>query len=132
MNTNHDPNLMNRLGNSHNPHQGPAKRVLCVCSAGLLRSPTIAHVLAQEPYNFNTRAAGSVPEFALIPVDDVLINWAEEIVFAEAYHFNLVREHGHDLTGKRCIILDIPDRYRRRDPELEVLIRDKYNTLRRD
>jgi predicted protein tyrosine phosphatase len=32
--------LMNRLGNCKNYHQGKFKRVLCVCSAGLLRSPT--------------------------------------------------------------------------------------------
>lgn len=29
--------LMNRLGNADNPYQDRYKRVLCVCSAGLLR-----------------------------------------------------------------------------------------------
>ena len=60
-----DPFLMNRLANSSNRYQGEYKRVLCVCSAGLLRSPTAALVLSQEPYNFNTRAAGLDEAFAL-------------------------------------------------------------------
>ena len=41
-----------------NPYQGDYHKVLCVCSAGCLRSPTAAVVLAQEPFNFNTRSAG--------------------------------------------------------------------------
>lgn len=72
--------IMNRLANSSNIYQGKFKRVLCVCSAGLLRSPTAAFVLSQEPYNYNTRAAGLIKEFALVPVDEVLIRWADEIV----------------------------------------------------
>lgn len=71
---------MNRLDNARNEFQGEYKRVLCVCSAGLLRSPTTAVVLSSEPYNFNTRAAGLVREFALVPVDKVLLFWADEIV----------------------------------------------------
>ena len=42
-----------------NEYQGDYKRVLTVCSANMLRSPTIAHVLSAEPYNFNTRSAGT-------------------------------------------------------------------------
>lgn len=71
-------NNNNRIFNSGNPNQGDYKRMLCVCSAGLLRSPTTAYVLSQAPYNYNTRAAGLVADFALIPVDEVLLRWAEE------------------------------------------------------
>ncbi len=74
---------MNRMHNAGNLHQGQYKKVLCVCSAGLLRSPTTAVVLSKEPYNFNTRAAGCVPDYALIKVDAVLIHWADEIVCME-------------------------------------------------
>lgn len=76
---------MNRKWNSHNEYQGKHKRVLCVCSAGLLRSPTAAWVLSNPPYNFNTRAAGIDVGHALIPVDDVLIEWADEIVCMDEY-----------------------------------------------
>jgi predicted protein tyrosine phosphatase len=72
--------FMNRLGNCTNPYQGNTKKVLCVCSAGLLRSPTAAVVLSQEPFNYNTRAAGISTDYALVQVDDVLVTWADEIV----------------------------------------------------
>ena len=60
---------MNRLANTHNPYQGDFKKVLCVCSAGLLRSPSTAFVLSQDPFNFNTIAAGINEDYALIVVD---------------------------------------------------------------
>ena len=120
-----------RMGNAKNYHQGEAKRVLCVCSAGLLRSPTIAKVLSDPPYEYNTRSAGAVPHYALVPIDDVLIHWADEIVFAEAYHYNITCERGFDLTGKHCIVLDIPDRYARMDPKLIELIRTNYEERQR-
>ena len=55
----------NKLANTRNPYQGTSKRVLCVCSAGLLRSPTIAWILSNPPFNFNTRAAGVSLEYVL-------------------------------------------------------------------
>ena len=114
--------LMNRLGNAHNPFQGNYKKVLCVCSAGLLRSPTAALVLSQEPYNFNTRAAGLEPDFALVSVDDVLLEWADEIVC-------MTQEQAHALatrTEKLIVCLDIPDSYAYRDSQLMKLIKEKY------
>lgn len=117
-----DPYLMNRLGNSKNSFQGAYKRVLCVCSAGLLRSPTAAVVLSQAPFNFNTRAAGIVKEYALINVDEVLLHWADEIVC-------MTDEQKTELekrTQKPVICLGISDNYAYRDSELIDLIRTKY------
>lgn len=120
----------NRLHNVHNPHQGSEKKVLALCSAGLLRSPTVAWVLGNAPYNYNTRAAGVNTEYALIPVDDALIEWADEIVCvtaeirADLEQFcenNLI-----DLTNKKIITLNIPDRYKRRDPKLVKAIEIQY------
>lgn len=115
---------MNRLANVHNKYQGVHKRVLCVCSAGLLRSPTAAVVLSQEPFNFNTRAAGLTQEFALIPVDEVLLEWADEIVCMES-HMAMALEEMVKLT-KPVICLHIEDSYGYRDPQLMQLIKDKY------
>lgn len=42
---------MNRLAIARNGYQGSYKRVLTVCSGGVLRAPTAAWVLGQEPYN---------------------------------------------------------------------------------
>ncbi len=95
--------LDNRKRNSGNPYQGEFKRVLCVCSAGLLRSPTAAMVLSQDPFNFNTRAAGIVPNYALIPVDEVLLEWADEIVCMELEHKIMLEM----LTKKKIICLEI-------------------------
>lgn len=116
--------MNNRLHNATNPYQGNRKKVLCVCSAGLLRSPTAAWLLSNEPFGYNTRAAG-VHDYALIPVDDVLIHWADEIVFMQEEH-KLIADARFDLTDKVCKVLDIPDRYRTRDPELVKIIEDQY------
>jgi len=117
-----DEYLMNRLGNCHNEWQGNYKRVLCVCSAGVLRSPTAAFVLSQEPYNFNTRAVGLTPEFALIPVDEVLLAWADEIVCMTYKQEIELKE----ITDKPVICLNILDNFEYRDPELIELIKERY------
>lgn len=114
---------MNRMANCRNPYQGKAKKVLCVCSAGLLRSPTAALVLSQEPYNFNTRACGLVQEFALIPLDMVLIEWADEIVCMEEKQHRVVVEK----TEKLVLCLAIDDDYQYRDPQLMKLIQERYD-----
>ena len=72
---------MNALHNVTNPYQGKDKRVLCLCSAGLLRSSTLAIIL-QNKYGCNTRSAG-VSDYALIPVSTALLEWADEIVCVE-------------------------------------------------
>jgi len=113
---------MNRIHNSTNPCQGAFKKVLCVCSAGLLRSPTAAHVLSNPPFNFNTRSAGAVDAFALIQVDDVLLSWADEIVCMEEYHVNLLKTK----TSKKIICLDIEDYFYYKQENLQILIADRY------
>jgi predicted protein tyrosine phosphatase len=122
--------FMNRLGNCQNPYQGTTKKVLCVCSAGLLRSPTAAVVLSQAPFNHNTRAAGISKEYALVEVDDVLLTWANEIVC-------MSKEQQEELLKRLAILdldkdiqvinLDIPDSFAYRDPQLMRLIKEKYN-----
>lgn len=122
-------NFCNRLANVSNRFQGDTKKVLCVCSAGLLRSPTIAVVLSQEPYNYNTRAAGLSEEYTLILVDDVLLHWADEIVCAESWMSQEIEEmlKALGMEHKDIIALDIPDKYEYRNPELMQLIREKYD-----
>lgn len=119
--------LMNRLGNCSNPYQGTNKRVLCVCSAGLLRSPTAAFVLSQEPYNYNTRAAGITEEYALIVVDDVLLEWADEIVCMNVGQQKELMSKLKEMQLKKPVLnLDIPDSFAYRDPKLIKLIKEKY------
>lgn len=127
--------MRNRLANVHNQYQNQSKykRVLCVCSAGLLRSPTMAYVLSQEPYNYNTRAAGINEEYALIPVDMALVEWADEIVFAEQEHcdqfLRLYDHDGQDRSYYNIKVLGISDEYNYRDPDLVGLIGVLYSRL---
>jgi len=117
-----------RIGNCSNRHQGTYKKVLAVCSAGLLRSPTIAWVLGQKPYDYNCRAAGTDHSYALVKADDVLLQWADEIVCADFEHFFFVKDR-LDLIGleKKVLNLELPDMYEYRNPKLVKLIKQKYN-----
>lgn len=119
--------LMNRIHNSRNPFQGKFRKTLTVCSAGLLRSPTTAFVLSLPPYNRNVRACGSYANFALIPIDEALIAWADEIVFVAQDNFDGVTkiDRRFDVTGKQVYILDLPDIYQFRDPTLVGIIKQQ-------
>ena len=109
-----------------NSYQGDYKRVLTVCSANMLRSPTIAHVLSAEPYNFNTRSAG-IAGFALIPVTEDLLVWADEVVCADTEHAIAIRNKMMKYQLDKPIInLNIPDIYEYRNPELIELIKERY------
>ena len=109
-----------------NSYQGDYKRVLTVCSANMLRSPTMAHVLSAEPYNFNTRSAG-IAGFALIPVTEELLMWADEVVCADTEHALNIRDKLMQYQLDKPIVnLNIPDIYEYRNPELIKLIKERY------
>lgn len=126
--------MMNRLGNAFNPYQGKEKKVLCLCSAGLLRSPTMANVLHQE-YGFNTRSAGVAHEYAIIPVDEVLLMWADEIVCAEQSVANRLHDYIADNVKNaeevlpNITVLNIPDKYTWNHPELRDIIIEQYQEV---
>jgi predicted protein tyrosine phosphatase len=110
-----------------NPYQGTDKRLLFVCSAGLLRSATAANLFAKK--GFNTRSCGSA-EYALIPLSANLIAWADKIIFVnEANYreswkkFDIAEEDDeiyfqHPFDGKDIQVLKIPDNYEYNNPDL--------------
>lgn len=114
--------LMNRLATTKNQFQGNYKKVLCVCSAGCLRSPTAAVVLSQEPFNFNTRSCGIDTGFAIIPIDPVLMEWADEIVCMDEFQ----KKKLNQMTDKPVINLNIGDTFAYRDPWLVAKIKKRY------
>lgn len=118
----------NRLANTKNPFQGDRTKTLCVCSAGLLRSPTLAYVLQQEPYNRNTRAVGATTEFALIPIDEALVEWAQEIFFVEKSVHDAVAL-SYNLSDKRVVVLGIPDKFEAFEPELLAIIKKQLQDV---
>ena len=113
-----------------NPHQGDKTRILWVCSAGLLRSPTGAYVSSRRGYN--SRAAGSAQEYALIPLTANLIEWAEVIVFVQEANYlealATFRGTGYDDDIRsNSIVLDIPDIYEAFDAELIAYLQTGLN-----
>lgn len=120
---------LNALHNCTNPYQGDAKKVLAVCSAGLLRSPTIAWVLSNDPWNYNTRAVGT-EDYALIQIDPVHLHWADEIVTVSEYQCKIIEQLlTEQKLEKDLINLNIPDKFGTRDPELVALIKKGYEDV---
>lgn len=120
----------NRLGNVTNPYQGDFKKVLCVCSAGLLRSPTAAWVLSRDPWNFNTRAVGYSEEYALVVLDAVQLAWADEVVVFDKNHHKgvkrLLEEHGWE---KPVHNLNVPDEFSYREQPLVDMLTERFKEL---
>ena len=113
----------NQLGNAMNPHQGDATKALCICSAGLLRSPTIAKQLTLLGYN--TRACGTSQDYALVPLSTALLTWADEIhVVKEQAELVRVELQALDLDDVNVVIYDIPDEFGTFDPQLVELIEE--------
>lgn len=116
----------NQIINTGNQCQGEALKVLCVCSAGLLRSPTLANML-NEKYGLNTRAVGSAKEFALTPMSESHVVWADYIVFVDedckdylsVEDWEFINEWG---TGKDVITLNVPDDFNYDDPVLREIL----------
>jgi predicted protein tyrosine phosphatase len=118
----------NQLGNVGNKFQTKAKRVLCVCSAGLLRSPTLANILHTE-FGFNTRAVGADKEYALIPITQALIWWADEIVFVNQDAYDMLDEEEKieiQDTGATVKILNVEDEYDWMDEQLRLELMVQY------
>lgn len=115
-----------QLRNADNCYQGNTKRVLTVCSAGLLRSPTIANVLVKD-YGYNVRACGTDPDYALVPISTVLLEWADLVVFANKENYNAVKSH---LPPElKYVVLDLPDSYGYNDPVLVKTVKKKLKDL---
>jgi len=114
----------NQMGNAKNPYQGKTKKILCVCSAGLLRSPTIAKYLTGK--GFNTRACGTSQDYALIPISEALVVWADEIHVVKEQEqtiFNILTRMELDV---KMVVLPIPDKYGTFERELTEIIKDFY------
>jgi predicted protein tyrosine phosphatase len=126
----------NQLGVIFNAFQGKHKKVLTVCSAGCLRSPTAAHILSGHPWNFNTRCAGTSAEYAIVPVTEALIVWADVILVMDEFqqlHINTMQNklatEYEAFEYKQVINLDIPDNYEYRDPRLLKIMTEKFEEL---
>lgn len=119
----------NQLMVAKNSFQGKDLKALCVCSGGVLRSPTLANALHKE-FGFNTRACGSSEEYALIPISEALIAWADIIVFVNPDNFHEAVFHNRPLEkiieGK-AILLNIEDDYEYNNPVLVRMLLQQFS-----
>jgi predicted protein tyrosine phosphatase len=111
-----------------NPYQGTDHRALFVCSAGLLRSATMANYYAK--YGWNTRAAGSA-DYALVPVSVNLLAWANQIYFVNRENYTAVRDKfaKTEYADKidQAVILNIPDNYEYNEKALINIIKEQMD-----
>jgi len=122
----------NQLYNVNNEYQGTTKKVLTVCSAGLLRSATLQNFLIRE-YGYNVRNCGTVESYALIPISEALVTWADEIVFVNKENYVMVYEELKFLGFlDKCKVLDIPDMYSFNHPELIEICKKQYKEWKKE
>lgn len=107
--------VLNQYMLGKNPLQGKDKRVLFVCTGGILRSATGAHWAAKEK-GWNTRSCGILDE-SIPPIHKNLLEWADVIYCMEPEHMDFIRNMGWHFVTKSTM-LEIPDNYRYMDPDL--------------
>jgi predicted protein tyrosine phosphatase len=97
-------------------------RILFLCSQNKLRSPTAEAVYADHP-EVEVDSAG-LNHDAVVPVSPEQVDWADLILVMEKSHrTRLTKRFGKHLSGKRVVVLDIPDNYDYMDPALVELIK---------
>ena len=106
----------------------PVKRLLFICSQNRLRSPTAEQFFSQWP-GVEAMSAG-LNHDAVTPLSTDLIEWADNIIVMEQAHKNKLSKkfHGH-LSGKRIVVLGIPDEYDYMQPELIRLLQSRVPSL---
>lgn len=113
-----------------NPYQGEDKKVLFVCTMGILRSATAARIYAHK---YNTRSAGTSAA-ALVPLTETLIEWADEIVFVnkENYAIACLKFDGNNFIQNKlldAVVLNIPDIYEHKHPKMVEAFEEQYERV---
>lgn len=108
---------------SKNPYQGDYKKVLFVCSGGILRSPTAAH-WAAEHKGWNTRSCGTLP-LAIPQIDPNLVDWADVIYCLQRKHFDFLIDTWGEHVRPKLRVMGIEDDFEYRNPDLIRLIADR-------
>jgi predicted protein tyrosine phosphatase len=99
-------------------------KILFVCSANVDRSPTAEHIYKNHP-GLEVKSAG-VGMFANQQVTEDLIQWADIVLCMEDWHEQIIRNDYKILISEKIIdYLNIDDDYRRMDPELINIIKEK-------
>ena len=100
------------------------QKILFVCEANRLRSPTAEAVFRDYP-GVEARSAG-VGKEATVPVSAELLEWADVTFVMEKRHRNIIHSKFKGIyQRKRIICLYIPDEYEFMDPELIQILEQK-------
>lgn len=101
-------------------------RILFVCTANKLRSPTAEDVFRDTP-GIEVISAGTDAE-APRPLTKELVAAADMIFAMEAHHRERIRKKFKQRPpDNRIVTLHIPDEYERGDPELVLLLQERIN-----
>jgi predicted protein tyrosine phosphatase len=99
-------------------------KVLFVCEANRLRSPTAETIFSGYP-GVEAKSAG-VGKGATVPVSAELLDWADLVFVMEKRHRNIIHSRFKEIyQRKRIICLYIPDEFEFMDPELVQLLEEK-------
>ncbi len=100
------------------------EKLLFICSRNKFRSPTAEKLFEHVPA-YAARSAGTQPD-ARIKVTEGLLGWADTIFFMERSHLQRVQHrYPEALSGKRTIVLHIPDEFEYMHPALIDELRTK-------
>lgn len=100
------------------------KHLLFVCTANLQRSPT-AEELFEDNKNYEASSCGT-HLFAEKTITSFAIEWADIIFCMEELHKEfIIKYYPEEIKGKEIVVLSIPDKYYRGDPELVRILKEK-------
>jgi predicted protein tyrosine phosphatase len=101
-------------------------KVLFVCDANRLRSPTAEAIFSKRPL-LDVKSAGLAKQ-ATVPLTIELLEWADLIFVMEKRHRNIIQSKFKEIyQHKRIICLYIPDDFEFMDPELISLLEEKFS-----
>jgi predicted protein tyrosine phosphatase len=97
------------------------KRLLFICGANKLRSPTAEHIFSTWP-DLETDSAG-LNTNSEQQLSSEQVEWADIIfVMEKSQHGKVSTRFRKYLKGRRIVCLNIPDNYAFMDPELVGLL----------
>lgn len=100
------------------------RKVLFVCSGNLDRSPTAEEML-KDVKGLEVKSAGTLMGAPTV-ISRELIEWADVIFAMEKSHKGAVMGINPGAE-KKVVVLNIVDRYRRNDPELIRILKEKLS-----
>ena len=99
------------------------QHLLFVCTANQQRSPTAEEMFSEDD-RYEARSCGTQATVHR-RCDEEIIDWADVIFCMEEMHRRELLDRFPVAENKKIVVLGIPDRYFRGDPELVRLLRER-------